>query len=330
MASVSADYRVPRPSIRPKKSRKSRVKKQATCVPPIPPITPITHSSTPSTAHIKKPMRPLTAYHIFFQIEREHIIQSLSGPDANKSIHDGKMYIRNVPRRYRWTKLLPDWFFGPGKRQKRKHRKSHGKIGFLELSRVISKRWATLETIDPETKIYVSKIAAKELGIYKEEMNYYKASCSTVTTAAKTSVPVAMASAAPDVTTSAMMVPPSPPPPLVTSSHDLSSFFCMPVVSSDIVLSSGQEFSIADAASSCSSSDEDEIDYSICSLGNNGNYIPSPSPASRFSMDSIMIHDGSICDPLFELEDEITNTQRCVSPINVDIFSDKFLHLFSP
>eukprot|EP00574_Skeletonema_japonicum_P005590 CAMPEP_0201727988 /NCGR_PEP_ID=MMETSP0593-20130828/14418_1 /ASSEMBLY_ACC=CAM_ASM_000672 /TAXON_ID=267983 /ORGANISM="Skeletonema japonicum, Strain CCMP2506" /LENGTH=138 /DNA_ID=CAMNT_0048219961 /DNA_START=109 /DNA_END=521 /DNA_ORIENTATION=- len=82
----------------------------------------------------KKPMRPLTAYHIYFQIEREFIIQTLSGEDADKSIFEGKNCLNDVPKRYINTKLSPDWYLGPGKRAKRKHRKQHGKIGFLELS----------------------------------------------------------------------------------------------------------------------------------------------------------------------------------------------------
>ncbi len=122
----------------------------------------------------KKPMRPLTAYHIFFQIEREFVIQTTAGEDADKSIHDRKVYLNGVPRRYRNIKLLPDWYAGPGKRQKRKHRKQHGKIGFLELSQVISSRWARLEEIDPETKAFVLRIARQELDEYYREMEEYK------------------------------------------------------------------------------------------------------------------------------------------------------------
>ena len=133
-----------------------------------------TTSSSMNNTDMKKPMRPLTAYHIFFQIEREYIIQTTPGSDADKSIHNNKSYLTDVPRKYRKVKLLPDWYAGPGKRQKRKHRKSHGKIGFLELSRVISKRWATLDTSDPETKQYVRMIAARELDDYKVEMNEWK------------------------------------------------------------------------------------------------------------------------------------------------------------
>ena len=133
-----------------------------------------TTSSSMNNTDMKKPMRPLTAYHIFFQIEREYIIQTTPGSDADKSIHNNKSYLTDVPRKYRKVKLLPDWYAGPGKRQKRKHRKSHGKIGFLELSRVISKRWAILDTSDPETKQYVHMIAARELDDYKAEMNEWK------------------------------------------------------------------------------------------------------------------------------------------------------------
>jgi hypothetical protein len=122
----------------------------------------------------KKPMRPLTAYHIYFQIEREFIIQTLSGEDADKSIFEGKKCLDDVPERYRATKLSPDWYFGPGKRAKRKHRKQHGKIGFLELSRVISTRWAKLEETDPDIKQFVSKLAKQELEVYQREVEEYK------------------------------------------------------------------------------------------------------------------------------------------------------------
>ena len=77
----------------------------------------------------RKPLRPLTAYHIFFQIEREYILQTRPGEDADAAPGDGKVYSDAVPRRYRRIRLPPDWFAGPGKRRKRAHRKRHGKIG---------------------------------------------------------------------------------------------------------------------------------------------------------------------------------------------------------
>ncbi len=124
--------------------------------------------------NLKKPKRPLTAYHIYFQIEREFIIQTMAGEDADKSIHEGKIFFNDVPKRYRETKLSPDWYFGPGKRAKRKHRKQHGKIGFLELSRVITARWAELVKTDPEIKQFVAKIAKRENDEYKQELKEYR------------------------------------------------------------------------------------------------------------------------------------------------------------
>jgi len=124
----------------------------------------------------KKPQRPLTAYHIFLQIEREYIIQTIDGDVADdQSMMENKILHDNVPQRYKNIKLMPDWYAGPSKRtKKRKHRKQHGKIGFLELSKTISSRWAELDKVDPETKSFVQKIAKSEVAEYYKEMNEYK------------------------------------------------------------------------------------------------------------------------------------------------------------
>ena len=123
-----------------------------------------------------KPKRPLTAYHLFLQLEREYVIQTSEGEVADKSIFklDQKVYLENVPQRYKNILLLKNWYFKPDKRAKRKHRKSHGKIGFLELSQIIAKRWKTLSNEDPETLQFVQKIAKIELAKYHQEMKEYK------------------------------------------------------------------------------------------------------------------------------------------------------------
>ena len=128
-----------------------------------------------------KPMRPLTPYFIYLQIEKEFILQSIAGEDTDKSINDSKVYLDYVPERYRKTKLSPDWYFGPGKKKsgKRKHRKQRGKIGFVELSRTISSRWAKLEETDPDIKSFIQKLANQELEEYRRDMKEYKSSSRT-------------------------------------------------------------------------------------------------------------------------------------------------------
>ena len=140
------------------------------------PMSAIGQSMVSSPRKREKPKRPLTAYHIYFQIEREFIIQTMSSEDTDKgkSIHEGKALFHGVPTRYKDTKLSPDWYFGPGRRAKRKHRKQHGKIGFLELSRVIASRWTKLEETDPDIKQFVSKIASQQFDEYKRELKEYR------------------------------------------------------------------------------------------------------------------------------------------------------------
>jgi hypothetical protein len=79
-----------------------------------------------------------------------------------------------VPDRYSQIKLSPEWYFAPGKRKRRKHRKRHGKIGFLELSGMISSRWKKLSETNPEVKSFVQKIAAQERDTYLYQKEEYK------------------------------------------------------------------------------------------------------------------------------------------------------------
>merc|ERR1719199_2380805 len=60
-------------------------------------------SSSPSSIRTipKKPQRPLTAYHIFFQIEREYVIQTMDGDVADQSTMENKILHDDVPQRYK-------------------------------------------------------------------------------------------------------------------------------------------------------------------------------------------------------------------------------------
>lgn len=136
-----------------------------------------------SQCDISKPTRPLTAYHVYFQLEREFIIQGsqCTDNDNNEIVKDtrpvGIELDPEMPLRYHNIHICRTWYTtGKEKRLKRKHRKTHGKIAFLDLSKTIAARWATLEETDPETKNYCNKIAKRELEVYKEKVKVYKAS----------------------------------------------------------------------------------------------------------------------------------------------------------
>ena len=282
-----------------------------------------TTSSSMNNTDMKKPMRPLTAYHIFFQIEREYIIQTTPGSDADKSIHNNKSYLTDVPRKYRKVKLLPDWYAGPGKRQKRKHRKSHGKIGFLELSRVISKRWAILDTSDPETKQYVHMIAARELDDYKVEMNEWKELYGEEIEEKEEKVAPAPKKQRAKRSVgrpkkSSVSISPSSSPGASPRPYDAAMLRQLyhhqpaPAMPQLVVLTAAAAASTEEVAQQ---QQQQLIDYTICKVSNNGHYLPSPTEGIHYesSDDSSGIDEY---DPLFELdkEDPLLKAVRSVSP----------------
>lgn len=118
-------------------------------------------------------------YNIFFQIERAYILQVLLNTDPN--LEDAEIFNPShptyagrpaMPRRYASLILPYDWHL-PGKeaRRKRKHRKSHGVIGFHDLSTKIAKAW---KSANDEIKMYCSQVCAVGMMRYKAAMNEWK------------------------------------------------------------------------------------------------------------------------------------------------------------
>lgn len=99
-------------------------------------------------ANPSKPARPYTEYNFFFRLEREYILQVLlqvqPSVEADRIFDQSSRDYRGppLPSRYNTLVLLDDWYIPGSKAQCRKHTKSHGKIGFNELSKKISQTWS--------------------------------------------------------------------------------------------------------------------------------------------------------------------------------------------
>mmetsp|Transcript_7583 Transcript_7583/g.16519 ORF Transcript_7583/g.16519 Transcript_7583/m.16519 type:complete len:463 (+) Transcript_7583:343-1731(+) len=136
-----------------------------------------------------KPRRPYTPYNLFYLLERELVVQGNEPAVAKeRALKRASMLatarsLKNeigerpedeipIPARYKGIILLPYWY-EPNLKEKRKHRKTHGKISFKELTGIISKNWANIDT---ETKDYCTRVSEIGRKRYKETMSRYNAS----------------------------------------------------------------------------------------------------------------------------------------------------------
>lgn len=121
----------------------------------------------------RKPPRPFTAYHIFYQLERNYIIQTTG--DVSASAIDSEFdeidtNYSDRPPKYRATVLPKDWHTKGSRQKSRSLRKNHGKISFMGMTKLVSQRW---KEADGEIKRYCRSMAERELKRYREEMDEY-------------------------------------------------------------------------------------------------------------------------------------------------------------
>jgi len=126
-----------------------------------------------STVPPPKPSRPFTEYNIFFHLEREYILQAAGQGNVANPPAQADEDAASRPEKYRNLVLPVDWYVvGKYRNKKRKHRKSHGTITFVELTKTISKAWGTVDAV---TKKYCRAQADKELKRYRKDIAEYVA-----------------------------------------------------------------------------------------------------------------------------------------------------------
>ena len=106
------------------------------------------------------PKKPLSPYNLFFQLERQRILQH--GMDQFDST--GLMITQETMRKANEAHLQ--------RRGKRAHRRSHGKIGFHDLAQIVAARWKQL---DEEARDRLRHFAKAEKAKYLKELQVWEA-----------------------------------------------------------------------------------------------------------------------------------------------------------
>lgn len=131
--------------------------------------------------HKKKPVdmprRPLSAYNLFFSEERERILKEIDGKegddkdddegeeDSKKDGDESESGVSPKPKALMRPLI-------PAQKKRRPHRKTHGKISFQELARLVGERWKNLSD---ERRQYYQDLAKDDMKRQKAAMEEYYA-----------------------------------------------------------------------------------------------------------------------------------------------------------
>lgn len=135
-------------------------------------------------SHKKKPAdmprRPLSAYNLFFSEERERILKEIDGGDDAGEEGKEETVVKEEEKAAATTseggdEAKPKALLRPlipNQKKRRPHRKTHGKISFQKLARMVGERWKALPD---DRRKYYQELAQEDMKRQKQAMEEYYA-----------------------------------------------------------------------------------------------------------------------------------------------------------
>lgn len=150
----------------PKETKRMSVKSNTNAIPNVTSLVTVERKKRKKREHAEMSLhRPLNAYNLFFLLERKWIVSHdfTAHDDKEKNVLPQRPEVTidelaTLCRRHYLSKTLP--------KPKRRHRKTHGKITFQELSRCTAKKWKSMNAL--QKQIYES-FALNEKKRYEAE-----------------------------------------------------------------------------------------------------------------------------------------------------------------
>jgi len=126
----------------------------------------------PSNAKKTKLKHPYTSYNVFFRLEHAYILQSTEGAVDEEILssldpHHSDPVEFPRPAKYAHLVLPPYWYsslHSDAVEKKRRHRKRHGRLDMVTLSKTISESWKVADKGELDYCIKLAQIASKFYG----------------------------------------------------------------------------------------------------------------------------------------------------------------------
>jgi HMG (high mobility group) box len=109
----------------------------------------------------------LSAYNLFFSEERERILKEIEKKEGKTDAAEGEVADDDEEKPKALLRPLI-----PSEKKRRPHRKTHGKISFQELARMVGERWKSLPDLERK---YYQDLAQEDMKRQKTAMEEYYA-----------------------------------------------------------------------------------------------------------------------------------------------------------